>query len=218
MRFHKQPQTHSIYLLVVAITRTTLSLFFRGESYGANRVPKTGSYLLTGNHLSYFDPPAFGASLHRDVFYFARKTLFKTKIGNWTLSRLNTIPVDRDGSDASAMKRVFGLLKQEQGLILFPEGTRSEDGYPKPAQPGVGLMACRTKVAVIPAKIIGTFQVWNRYMKIPNFFYPVDILYGAPMLPSEYDPGESHPDRYQEAANRIMERINALKCPKRMEI
>ena len=51
-------------------------LFHRFEVHGLDNVPKSGPFILASNHLSFYDPPALGCKLPRNLHYFARNTLF----------------------------------------------------------------------------------------------------------------------------------------------
>jgi 1-acyl-sn-glycerol-3-phosphate acyltransferase len=124
------------------------------------------------------------------------------------------IPVDRDGaSDIRAIRCVLKLLQEGQGITVFPEGTRSPDGQFKAAQPGIGLLACRASVPVIPVRVFGTYEIWNRHQTKPNFHRRSQCVVGPPMWPQIYDPGKEHPQRYLECAQRIMKAIRDLQLP-----
>jgi 1-acyl-sn-glycerol-3-phosphate acyltransferase len=121
--------------------------------------------------------------------------------------------VDRDGGqDVSAIKRVLKSLKDGKGLILFPEGTRSADGELHTPKSGVGLIACRAQVPVVPARIFGSFAAYgkNRPLRLGT---PVSIVFGAPLYPGDYDDPTAGKARYQMASSRIFERITALRAP-----
>lgn len=187
----------------------------RTEVYGAHNVPSAGPFILACNHASFYDPPAFGANLPRELHYFARKTLFKGPLKK-IITDLNSIPVDRDGdSDVAAFKRVFSALKTDGGLLLFPEGTRTRNGQLQAAKKGVGLIACRAQVPVVPARIFGSYDVWGKHKKIPDFRPSITLVVGHPLSVANFDPGKQDPDRYQTAANTIMEHITALYVPVR---
>ena len=84
-------------------------------------------------------------------------------IVSWWLDHVGVIPVDRDaGSDVAAIRRVLQTLRQDNGIILFPEGTRTLTGQLQRPKAGVGLMACRTGVPVVPARIFGSFEAFGR--------------------------------------------------------
>src|SRR3954471_15577787 len=152
-------------------------MFFRGEVIGLEHVPASGGFLIAANHASFLDPPVIGCQVPRQIAYFARKTLWKRGLPSWWLDRVGAIPVDRDGGqDVGAIKRVLKALKDERGLILFPEGTRTLDGRLQPAKPGVGFIASRTQVPVVPVRIFGSYEAFGKGRKIPLFGTRVTIV------------------------------------------
>ena len=51
--------------------------------------------------------------------------------------------MERGSSDVKAMKSVFKVLENDEGILIFPEGTRTSDGNLQPVKKGVGMLACR---------------------------------------------------------------------------
>jgi len=194
----------SHYLIV-----TIYDVCFRGEVAGLENIPKTGPFIIAANHASLLDPPIIGSQVPRQMRFFARKTLWKNSFARWWLDGVGTIPVDRDGG---AIKRVLKALQNDKVLILFPEGTRSPDGALQPAKPGVGLIACRTQVPVLPARIFGSFDAWGKSQPL-NLHTPVAVSFGAPLFPAEYDDPAAGKDRYQRASEKIMAAIAELQTP-----
>ena len=193
---------------------TLHEMFFSGEVAGQENIPTTGPFILAANHASHLDPPIAGGHVPRVIAAFARKTLWKPGIPAWWLTAVGCIPVDRDGgSDVAAMKRVMQVLKNGKPLILFPEGTRTPDGEPRTAKAGVGLIACRTSVPVVPARIFGSFEALGKGGSL-RLNTPVSVVYGRPLLPHEYDDPAAGKERYQIAADRIMAAIAQLEMPR----
>jgi 1-acyl-sn-glycerol-3-phosphate acyltransferase len=196
------------------LAASAYAALFRGEIAGLENIPRTGGFLLAANHASHLDPFLVGAYLPRQVTFFARKTLWTGGFASWWLDAVGVIPVDRDGgSDVGAIKRVLQALKQEKVIIMFPEGTRSRDGQLQAPKPGVGLFACRAQVPVVPARIFGSFEALGKGGKLPRLGTRVDIVYGPPLRPADYDAPDAGKERYQVASERIMARIAALQPP-----
>lgn len=202
-------------------TRISAGIFFSQlydfKIHGVSNVPSTGSLIFAANHLSFFDPPAIGACVERQINYFARDTLYKGWFGQY-LHALDTIPVARENADVSSLKAIFKALKRQSAVAIYPEGTRSKDGTLQEPKPGAGMIACKSRATIVPTRVFGTYEAFGRHQKFPKFFGPIDIVYGTPISSETIDPGKEHPDRYLEASRRIMARIAALKLPKESTI
>jgi 1-acyl-sn-glycerol-3-phosphate acyltransferase len=209
----RQVEMTRVYGFCHYVFRVIFDIAFRGEVIGLENLPKSGAFILASNHASHLDPPIVGSLIPQQVCFFARKTLWKPGFASWWLNIVGTIPVDRDGgSDVNAIKRVLLALKNNKVIILFPEGTRSPDGKLQSAKPGVGLLACRTRVPVVPARIFGSFDAFGRDGKV-HVPTAVSVVYGKPISPDEYDDPSAGKERYQRASERIMTHIAALKKP-----
>jgi 1-acyl-sn-glycerol-3-phosphate acyltransferase len=187
--------------------------WFRGEISGRENIPARGSFILAANHASLLDPPAVGCHVPRQFSFFARKTLWKPGFASWWLDRVGTIPIDRDGSpDVAAIKRVLQTLRDGRPIIMFPEGTRSRDGRLQPPKLGVGMLACRAAVPVLPTRIFGSFDAFGRSRRI-HLGTPLDIAYGPLLQPKDFDDPAAGKDRYQRASEIIMSAIARLQPP-----
>jgi 1-acyl-sn-glycerol-3-phosphate acyltransferase len=189
------------------------SMWFRGEVAGTDNFPVDGPFLIASNHASHLDPPLVGCQVSRQMRFFARKSLWNNPTLGWWMNRVETIPVERDSGDIGAIKRVLQALKENRAIVLFPEGTRTLDGQLQKAKAGVGLMACKTGVPVVPCRVYGSFEAFGKGTAIPRFGTPISIIFGPPIPASDYDDPSVGKARYDTAAQRIMDRIAALPPP-----
>ena len=138
-----------LYELVRTLAAWYFTTFYDYTQSGLRNVPKCGPVIFAANHVSFYDPPAIGACIHRPINYFARDTLFKGLFGK-ALREIGTIPVARENADIKSLKAIFRVLKCKGIVAIYPEGTRSLDGQLMEPKPGAGMIACKSKATVIP--------------------------------------------------------------------
>ncbi len=158
---------------------------FKTRCYGVRNVPREGGVLLVSNHQSYMDPVLVTMALPREGNYMARDTLFHNRLFSLLIRSVNAFPVRRNEADIGAIKETLRRLKNGRLVLLFPEGTRTPDGRIGPMLPGVGAIAKKARVPIVPALIDGVYQTWPKHQKMPR---PGDVIieYGPPLLPADY--------------------------------
>ena len=183
--------------------------FHRLEVHGIKNIPQSGSFILASNHSSYFDPPALGCRLPRNLHYFARDSLFFWPLG-LLIRNLNSIPVNRSQLDIATLKRVLKVLKGGDPLLLFPEGTRSADGNLGEGKKGIGLLLAKSQVDVLPARVTGGNKVLGKGMLFPRIGRKLVVEYGTLLKIDTLDPGKSDTNRYEIIANKVLAEINRI--------
>ena len=191
--------------LVRLFSLTFFKFFHSFRTSGTDNLP-AGPLILAPNHASYLDPPATGCGLFRVTYYLARHTLFKPPIASWLLPSIGSIPVNQSSPGPSSLKNIFEVFKNKGTLVLFPEGQRTYDGNLRKAEPGIGMIAARANVPVVPVHIIGSREAMPRNGRW-HPFRPIRVVYGKPMRFSG-DP-KSRQD-FQKFADEIMSAISKL--------
>jgi len=191
------------------------AVYFRWRVFNAERVPQTGGVILASNHASFLDPPLVGSGLRRGINYLARESLFRFPGMGALLRSWNAVPVDRDGGGAKGLKTILERLLAGNGIILFPEGTRTKDGNLLPARSGIGLTVVKSAAPVVPVRVFGTFEAFGRHRKFPRP-YRVAVKYGRPMNFEALRAEAKTCDKarlkeiYQQVADEIMAAIATL--------
>ena len=199
-----------LFCLSRAVLMTMFRLFHRWSVKGVEHIPATGGCLLAANHTSFLDPPAIGCAVrNRVVRFMARDTLFKKGLGEWFMNGVAAFPISRDRGDVGALKKCIQLLKNGDCVGIFPEGTRSRDGQLKAIKPGIGFLIVAAGVPVVPAYIHGTFDALPRGAKWPRP-RPVQVIIGPPIQPEELLKFGKGRDSYEQVAQLVFERIQAL--------
>lgn len=196
------------------LTRVFFLTFYRLKVYGVKKNLIKGAAIVASNHNSYFDPIAIELSAPGCLYHFARASLFDVPIFGWFLKQVGCYPVQREKSNTSVFKAAFQLFKKGKKLIIYPEGQRSPTGELCPGQIGVGLLAIKTGVPVIPVYVGGTYDVFNRHQKLPKPWKTITCIFGTPITFDDLIENDEikNKEAYQIATDRIMNKIAELKA------
>lgn len=194
------------YAVLWILVRTVALICFRYRVVGS--VPRTGGVLVAANHASYFDIPLLGCGIKRRAWYLGRSDLFVRGLKG-VLQWLGWIPLRLGRLDRKAFDRAIELIRQGKVVVIYPEGSRTQDGSLQEPKPGLGLIVAQTGCPVVPAYLRGTYDVLPAGAKRPRF-RPVTVLFGEPLsFPKPEGNGETK-QFYQEVSRTVMERIAAL--------
>ena len=119
--------------------------------------PGRGAYVVVANHQSFLDIFVL-CNIPHEMKWVAKKSLFKIPMFGWGLSLAGDICLDR-GDAASALKvmsKARRYIENGVSVMIFPEGTRSEDGTLLPFKPGAFKLAVETGVPVLPIAVTGS--------------------------------------------------------------
>jgi 1-acyl-sn-glycerol-3-phosphate acyltransferase len=183
------------------------SLFFRIKIRGVENLPREGGFILASNHLSYFDPPLVGTWVPRQVYFMAKQELFKNPLFGNIIKRTNALPLRRGTIDRVALDLCVETLKAGNVLTVFPEGTRAKEGHFLKPKPGIGMVAVRAGCPIVPVLIDGS----NQLMDCLLGRYRIRITYGQPLSAEWVKSFEATKESYTQIAEKVMERIEALK-------
>jgi long-chain acyl-CoA synthetase len=161
-----------------------------------------GPVIFAANHQSHFDGPVILDSLPprwryrvapammREFFNphffperYGRAAWFTNSL-NYYLSAFffNAFPLTQGGAGTRQTLRYIGdLIGSGYSILIFPEGARTETGEIARFRPGVGMIASRLGVPVVPVRLDGLQHVLPRHAKFPARAR-ARCTFGAPML------------------------------------
>jgi 1-acyl-sn-glycerol-3-phosphate acyltransferase len=101
------------------------------------------------------------------------------------------------------------VLEEGGALLVFPEGTRGDEGVIRPAKPGAGLLAVSSGAAVVPVYVKGSGQAWPRGHRFPRRAR-VTVSFGKPL---RFEPvrGADRKAQYELASREMMDAISRLR-------
>jgi len=111
------------------------------------------------------------------VRFVAKKELFENRFVGGLFKSLGAIPIDRYNTDIAAMKKIMGVLKQNEQMVICPEGTRNKKSEEaQEVKKGAILFALKTKSPLVPC-------CYTRRLK---FMRRTSLVIGEPFDFSEY--------------------------------
>lgn len=201
----KQP-LNSFYCVVVSILRVVWKIFYPYEVKGLETLPQERT-LLCPNHASNLDPIYLAMALPNNyrLHFMGKEELFRNALLNWLIRKLGGFPVSRGNNDIQAVKTAIQILKSDDNLMIFPEGTvirngiGTVDGLPAHAKSGVAMIGIRTGAALVPVFVDGPKRMFRK----------VRIIFGTPYEPV-YSGRHGTAEELQKIADEILAEAYAL--------
>jgi long-chain acyl-CoA synthetase len=213
------------------IRRVTLSMLFMPFvrmiahahiSGGEHLASLQGPVIFAPNHQSHLDTPLILSALPSRYRYRVAPAMWKEyfdahfsptrhtryewfwdSITYWLVALFfNAFPIPQSEAGARQSLRYLGdLVGDNWSVLFFPEGERTEAGEVKPFQPGIGLIAGRLRVPVVPVRLRGVDKILHRHARWPK---PgrVEITFGSPLHLTGQD--------YAALAKQVEEAVLAL--------
>lgn len=169
-----------------------------------------GPVLFVANHSSHVDTPllltSLPASWRRCTAVAAAADYFFDTWWRATSSAmaLNTFPIERRGGALSNTSS--DLLGEGWSVVIFPEGTRSPDGWVGRFRLGAAWLAVENQVPVVPIGIRGSYAAMPRGRGWPRpGRLPVRIRFGDPIRPGEDESPREFGPRIKDAVARLID-------------
>ncbi len=176
-------------------------LVYRWQIIGLENIPPSGPFIICSNHISLLDPLLIGCSIpgKTQIYFMAKKELFRNSIFGAVLKGAGAYPVDRQGVGYAAVRSSFKLLDEGKVICLFPEGTRSKNGRLQPARPGAALIAAHSRAPILPVAIAGPYRS----------FKELKVNIGPPLYLPSLEGGDRK-ESLRVSSAMIMDRIGEL--------
>ena len=219
------------HVLVRAVRRASLAFWLLPLTRSVAHVKSEGLHHLEGlrgpvifaaNHQSHMDtpviltalPPAWryqlAPAMAKEFFKahffpdeFNRRQRLTSSV-NYYLATFffNAFPLPQRETGARQTLRYVGeLLAKGFSVLIFPEGRRTEAGEINPFRPGMGMMASKLNVPIVPVRLLGVDQVLHHSWRMAR---PgrVFVKFGAPL--------QFEGDDYEGMARRVEAAVRAL--------
>ena len=194
-----------MYRFLQILLKPFYKIFFRMEVKGLENELTEGPCIICANHISMHDIFFIAVNLKRQIYFFAKKELFKNPILAKILRSFGTVSVSRGQADLQSITNSIEILKEGKYLGVFPQGTRMPGKEPDPAdaKSGIGMMAFRGKSNILPVFIK------TKKHKI-SLFRKVTVIIGKPIMYDELGFTKGTIMEYRAASRYVFEKICAL--------
>jgi 1-acyl-sn-glycerol-3-phosphate acyltransferase len=130
---------------------------------GLERVPPE-TCIFAANHTSSADAPAVVWSIPRRIAILLKRSLFKYPIVGPAFRLAHFIPVDRFDRDSAvnSLEKATQSLRSGQSFLIYPEGTRSDDGRLQQFKKGTAVMAIKAGVFIVPVACSGAHRIMEK--------------------------------------------------------
>ncbi len=155
---------------------------------GFDRLPASGPAILASNHISFLDSAFLMLHVPRNISFVGKAEYMDDWKTKYVFPALGMIPIDRSGGDKSqaALDTAERVLRRGELFGIFPEGTRSRDGYLYKGRTGAARLALKVGCPIYPVGIVGTREVQPPEASLPKLRLPVKISVGRPLNVQRY--------------------------------
>ena len=131
---------------------------------GLSNLNRTGSCIYMPNHVSNFDIPVLQAYLPVQFKWLAKAELFKIPIFGYAMKRAGYISINRFDRKAAiqSLNKASEIIRNGTSVIIFPEGTRSQNQHVQSFKKGGFILAVDSGVPIIPVIIHGTWTIMQK--------------------------------------------------------
>jgi long-chain acyl-CoA synthetase len=181
-----------------------------------------GPVMFAANHQSHMDTPVILAALPSRLRYrvatamakeffkphffpeqYGRRAWFTNSLNYWLAALFfNAFPLpQREAGARQTLRYVGDLLAHDFSVLIYPEGRRTETGEIERFMPGIGMMASKLEVPVVPVRIIGLDKVLHQTWRMAR---PgrVQVVFGKPLRLTG--------DDYGALARRVEDAVRTL--------
>jgi long-chain acyl-CoA synthetase len=190
-----------------------MNSYVRVRAIGRRNIPARGAFILAPNHSSHLDSPSVVSAVggRRRVWAAGAEDYFFTNgLKRFVFGRVfDTIAFDRQADGLRGLRRCGEVLARGDGLLLFPEGTRSVNGEMQPFKIGVSVLAIERGVPVVPVYIDRTHELLP---KGGRFVRPgtVTVVFGEPIAPPELNDDTDRYQAYRELTRQLHDAVSSL--------
>ena len=187
--------------IIKFILELLVLIVYRPKTVGMQNIEKGKAAIICPNHVHALDSAVIVLTNKRKINILAKEELFKNCFIRFLANIFGVYPVNRQKRSMESIKVSLKLLKNNELLMIFPEGTRN--GMEKGVKPkdGAVKLAMKANVPIIPVGVQGNFK----------FFKKVKVNIGKPIYYSEYKNDINNKEVLDKLTEDLMKEIIRLR-------
>ena len=155
---------------------------------GLDKLDRKADYIFAPNHASSLDIPLILGFLPFWIVPISKIELKWIPFLGWAMQAAGHVFVDRRDHEKAMLsiaKIKNSLLKNPRSILIFPEGSRTNDGRVNQFKTGGLSIGISTKISIVPVAIEGTFESLSKHSKtFVNKLLTINI--GSPVDTRKY--------------------------------
>ncbi len=165
-----------------------LKLYFRLKGEGLENLPEA-PFILAPNHQSFFDGLFVAVflknKLMKQTFFYAKEKHVKNKLLKFIAAKNNVIVMDLTDLKTS-LQKMAEVLKRGRNIIIFPEGTRTQNGKIGDFKKTFAILSRELNVPVVPVAIDGAYDAFPRGTVFPKPWKKINVKFLKPIMPENH--------------------------------
>jgi len=171
-----------------SVAKPVITWLWDIERVGYDRLPDEGPAILCPNHISFLDSAFLMLTLPRNISFVGKAEYLDSWKTKYLFPAMGMIPIDRSGGSKSqaALDTAEEVLRRGEFFGIFPEGTRSRDGYLYRGRTGAARLAIKLGCPIFPVGITGTAAIQPPDAKVPKLRGTCRFEIGRAIRPERY--------------------------------
>lgn len=173
-----------------------------------------GPYIIVANHSSVLDIPTL-MGLPVPMRVMAKRSLIKAPIMGWYMQFSRQIPIQRDSPESvqESLRMCQESLDNGISLVIFPEGTRTQDATLQKFRRGAFRLAKDTGTPILPVGICGTHRLVMKGSFLPqSLYHPVHCKVLPAVDPAGYSTARKLSNRVHEQIAGTLDELRSVQA------
>jgi long-chain acyl-CoA synthetase len=183
------PKTQFTLNIFNTISKVLVNILFRMRGIGKSNIPE-GPCIIAPNHQSYFDgffvASFLKARTMKKTFIYAKENHWRARWMQFMARHNNVILMDINKDLKLSLQKMAAVLNKGKNIIIFPEGTRSNDGKLGRYKKTFAILSRELNVPIVPVVIKGSHKVLPAGSWLPRLFRKVSVTFLQPVYPANH--------------------------------